>query len=78
MVKEFEKISLSRRTVTRRIDSLTEDICETLIDKITKFAYWSFAVDESTDRKETAQLAIFVKGVDHELNETEEFLSYSL
>ena len=29
-------------------------------------------MDESTDQKDTAQLAIFVKGVDRELNETEE------
>ena len=32
-------------------------------------------MDESTDQKDTAQLAIFVKGVDKELNETEELLS---
>ena len=36
------------------------------------FVSLGFATDESTDQKDTAQLAIFVKGVDRELNETEE------
>ena len=75
MAKEFDKISLSRWTVARRIDSLAEDICETLKDKVKNFISWSFATDESTDRRDTAQLAIFVKGVDQNLNETEELLS---
>ena len=39
------------------------------------FVSWSFATDESTDQKDTAPLAIFVKGVDREFNETEEILS---
>ena len=39
------------------------------------FVSWSFAIDESTDVKDTTQLAIFIKGVDKELNETEELLS---
>ena len=34
----------------------------------------SFAIDESTDVKDAGQLAIFIKGVDKELNETEELL----
>ena len=39
------------------------------------FLYWSFAIDESTDVKDVAQLAVFIKGVDKEMNETEELLS---
>ena len=35
----------------------------------------SFAINKSTYVKDTAQLAIFIKGVDKELNETEELLS---
>ena len=66
MVQKFEKISLSRWTIARRIDKLAADICDTP---------WSFAIDESTDVKDMAQLAIFIKGVDKELNETEELLS---
>ena len=39
------------------------------------FVSWSFAIDESTNEKDTTQLAIFIKGVDKELDETEELLS---
>ena len=39
------------------------------------FVSWSFAIDDSTDVKDAPQLAIFIKGVDKELNETEELLS---
>ena len=64
MVTELEKISLSRWTVARRIDDFADDICVTLREKMKNFVSWSFAVDEFTDQTDTAQLAIFVKGVD--------------
>ena len=73
LIQEFEKISLSRWTIARRIDKLPGDICDTRSkDKVKNFVSWSFAIDESTDVKDAAQLAIFIKGVDKELNETEE------
>ena len=75
MVTELEKISLSRWTVARRIDELADDICVTLREKVKNFVSWSFAVDEFTDQTDTAQLAIFVKDVDIELNAREELLS---
>ena len=61
--------------MAKRIDELAGDICDTLKDKVKNFVSWSFAIDESTDVKDAAQLAIFIKGVDKELNKTEEFLS---
>ena len=75
MVQEFEKISLSRWTIARRIDELAGDICDALEGKAKNFLSWSFAIDESTDVKDAAQLAIFIKGVDKKLNKTEELLS---
>ena len=75
MVQEFEKISLSRWTIARRIDELAGDICDTLKHKVKNFVSWRFAIDESIDVKDAAQLAIFIKGVDKMLNETEELLS---
>ena len=75
MVQEFEKVSLSRWTIVRRIDELAGDICDILKDKVKNFVLWSFAIDESTNGKDAAQLAIFIKGVDKELNEIEKLLS---
>ena len=75
MVQEFEKISLSRWTIAGRIDELVDDICDTLKNKMKNFVSWSFAIDESIDVKDAAQLAIFIKEVDKKLNETEELLS---
>ena len=75
MVQEFEKISLSLWMIARRIDELAGDICDTYKDEVKNFVSWSFAIDENTDVKDVAQLAIFIKGVDKELNETEELLS---
>ena len=61
MVQEFEKISLSRWTIARRIDELAGDVCGTLKDKVKNFVSWSFAIDKSTDVKDAAQLTIFIK-----------------
>ena len=75
MVQEFEKISLSRWTIARRVDELAGDVCDTLKEKAKNFVSWSFSIDESTDVKDAAQLAIFIRGVDKKLIETEELLS---
>ena len=39
------------------------------------FVSWRFEIDESTNVKDAAQLAMFIIGVDKELNETEKLLS---
>ena len=75
IVQEFEKISLLHWTMANHIDKLGGDICDSLKDKVTNFVSRSFAIDKSTDVKDTEQLAIFIKGVDKELNETKELLS---
>ena len=72
MMSEIQKISLSRWTVAKCIDVLTDDICVTLKDKVKNFVSWSFAANESTD---TEQLAIYVKGVGKESNDIKELLS---
>ena len=60
MVQEFEKIRLSRWTIASRIDELAGDVCDTPKDKVKNFVSLSFAIDESTDVKNAAQLAIFI------------------
>ena len=68
----FVKISLSRQTITRRVEELGNSIEETLIAKTRKFLSYSLALDESTDVRSTAQLALFVRGVDDDFEVTEE------
>ena len=72
--KEIDNISLSRRTVTRRIDELATNIEIGLKELASKFKYISLAIDESTDVANTAQLAVFVRGIDADFNITEEML----
>lgn len=72
--KEIDNISLSRRTVTRRIDELATNVEIWLTELASKFKYFSLAIDESTDVSDTAQLAVFVRGIDDDFNITEEML----
>ena len=67
----FKSISLSRDTATRRIEEMENDVTNQLKEKIKSFLYFSLALDESTD---TAQLLIYIRGVDMELNIIEELL----
>ena len=51
---EVHKICLSRRTVTRRITDLAADVRNQCVIKCKEYEYFSVAVDESTDAKDTA------------------------
>ena len=69
----FNKPSRHRKTVTFRkyaSINLTE-----LASKIKKFDYFSICLDESTDAVDTAQMLIFVRGIDRDFIVTEELLS---
>ncbi|CAK1583558.1 unnamed protein product [Parnassius mnemosyne] len=72
---EFEKISLSRGTVVQHIEMIANDIKTTLTDRMAGFESLSIALDESTDLSDTAQLAMFIRGVDKEFTITEELLT---
>ncbi|XP_068118251.1 general transcription factor II-I repeat domain-containing protein 2-like [Hyperolius riggenbachi] len=76
--EKFEKISLSCRTVTRRVELIEEDIATTLITKADSFDFYSIALDESTDIKDTAQLLIFIRGINNNFEIMEEFLAMEL
>ena len=74
-VKLFQSVSLSRRTVSDRITDMAVNIEKTLKDTTQNFEFFSLACDETTDITNTAQLAIFVRGITAEFDSTEELLS---
>ncbi|XP_065675686.1 general transcription factor II-I repeat domain-containing protein 2B-like [Hydra vulgaris] len=71
-------ISLSRQTITRRTCDIANDLSLSLTEKIKAFQYYSIAIDESTDISQTAQLAVFICGIDNGFLVTEELLDIHL
>ncbi|KAL4125892.1 hypothetical protein QTP88_010129 [Uroleucon formosanum] len=74
IASEFEKISLLRRTVTRRIADTDSVIRETLQTIMMNCAYFSIALDESTDVSDVSQLLIFVRVISPQFEMYEELL----
>ncbi|XP_036357567.1 general transcription factor II-I repeat domain-containing protein 2A-like [Octopus sinensis] len=72
---KVEAISLSRRTIVRRIDAIAVNIHEQLLTASGRFQWFSIALDESTDIQDTAQLLIYIRGIDENFEITEELLS---
>ena len=72
---KFEKISLSRRTVTHRVELIDEDMASELQKQAESFKLYSLALDESNDIKDTAQLRIFIRGINDSFEITEVFLT---
>lgn len=60
---KIQKVPLSQTTIGRRMDQIAELITNNLKNKISQSIYFSLALDESTDVKGTAQLLIFIRGV---------------
>ena len=57
-------IPLSDSTMTRRVEMMSEDVSEQLIQSQEDAVFFPIALDESTDATDTAQLAIFGRVVD--------------
>ena len=72
--KLFEGISLSPNTVASRITESATNVQQQLIAHAKDFVAFSIALDESTDVKDTAYCAVFIRGVDENLNIIEELL----
>ena len=69
----FDSIPLSARTVTRKVEVISENLKLQLKNKCTDFDYFSLAFDESTDACDTAQLAIFIRGITGNFDVIEKF-----
>ncbi|XP_016898365.1 general transcription factor II-I repeat domain-containing protein 2-like [Cynoglossus semilaevis] len=72
---QFSNMSLSANTVAERISDLSSDIYQQLCEKAKCFDAYSVALDESTDITDTAQLTIYLRGVDSNFEVTEELLT---
>ena len=70
-IKLFSGFSFSARTITRRIRKISENVKYNQKDCFEDLQFFSIAIDESTD---TAQLAVFVSGVNGNFHVAENFV----
>ncbi|XP_077976081.1 zinc finger BED domain-containing protein 5-like [Styela clava] len=71
----YQRLSLSRPTVCDRIKEMGQDIEDILKKRAEKYENFSVCLDETTDNKNTAQLAIFFRGVTADFQIDENLLS---
>ena len=69
-----EQTSLSRFTVSHRTNDLSDNIKETLKERLKSCEAFSQTLDESTDICDTAQLVILIRAVTAGFDIVEEFL----
>ena len=72
---KLNSIALSRRTVVRRVQKRSDDLMSHLKDTSKQFLWYSLALDKSDDAQDTAQLLVFIRGMDAYFQLTEELLS---
>ncbi|VVC45919.1 Hypothetical protein CINCED_3A001718 [Cinara cedri] len=77
IVHKFEEVPLSARTITRRIENVGDNLLNELIKKTKTFQYFSLALDESTDIVDSAQLIVFIRGINEKFEITEEIAAVS-
>jgi len=70
----FEGISLSVNTVASRITEAASNVHHQLTAAAKDFEAYSVALEETTGVTDTAYCAVFIRGVDRNLNVTEELL----
>lgn len=75
----FDKISLSRRTIKRRVKESAVDIEGSLTEKKHKrLILYSLAIDESSNITYSIQLTIFMRSIDKLFKITEQLLSVQI
>ncbi len=71
--KLFENVALGANTIiTRRVADIGENIASQIAKNSSKFRYFSIAIDDSLDSFSTSKLLVFIRGVDEDLNITQE------
>ena len=75
IMSAIKKLQLSRPTVTRRVEVMSQDMADKLKYDIMECTYFSLQFDESTDMTDTAQLCIFIRMVFNDMSAKEEFLT---
>lgn len=73
----LDSISLSWRTVARRVEEIAENLELQLKNKWTEFDCFSLALNASCDVRETSQLLIFLCGI-QDFQTTEELAAMQL
>ncbi|XP_069481480.1 general transcription factor II-I repeat domain-containing protein 2-like [Ambystoma mexicanum] len=68
----FSTVSLSGPTLTRRIEEMGDNLYQHLQNLTKKRSYFSLALDESNDVRDSAQLLIFIRGTNDNFKVTEE------
>ncbi|KAL7378660.1 hypothetical protein ABVT39_017000 [Epinephelus coioides] len=71
----LRSVPLGPATLTRRIESLSEDMDRQVLKDLTNCEYFSLQFDESLDIMDTAQLVVFVKMVFPGSTTKEDFLT---
>ncbi|KAM3867728.1 general transcription factor II-I repeat domain-containing protein 2-like [Diretmus argenteus] len=74
MAKNFESVSLSRRTMTRRIFDINDHVEGKVKQLIKDCSYYSLALDESTDITDVSQLLIYVRTINSAFDSHEELM----
>ena len=73
-IKLFSGFSFSARTITRRIRKISENVKYNQKDCCDDLKFFSITINESTDTTDTAQLAVFVSGVNGNFHVIENFV----
>ncbi|PNF38714.1 hypothetical protein B7P43_G16721, partial [Cryptotermes secundus] len=72
--KQFQTVPLSKQTVTRRLEDISNQISNNVKDIIANCSYFSIILDESIDVSNTNQLLIFVHAIKEDFTTFEELL----
>jgi hypothetical protein len=70
--KDFASVRFSLETITNRIEVIDKNLSSQLQKRTEQFKFCSITMDESTDISNTAQLLIFIRGIDDNFCITEE------